>query len=274
MKVLVKKCLAFVLALSLAIGFSSLNAHNVLAASKGDVNNDSLINAEDALLVLKHAAKVTTLNNTSTADIDGDKVINANDALYILKYAAKVITSFPSNVEDNISNLISYVRKNGTKSGNYYMTFQSYDDFMSGYYVDASVAVSTNKNKDTIMLMVMYTDKDNSEDSHTTMLTLTNGNSLYSLITDLEGEGSDISLAGEAMAASDFKDEATNFDYSILSAGYIYNLYPNLVTSAKNTAQKYYPLSNKVLNTHLNSILGITLQDLGYINISPVMLDN
>lgn len=58
----------------------------------GDVNNDKLINAEDALLILKYAAKISFSPDfrLSLADINQDQQINAADALEILKYAAKV----------------------------------------------------------------------------------------------------------------------------------------------------------------------------------------
>ena len=62
----------------------------------GDVAVDGQINANDALAVLKHAAKVAVLdaNGMLFADVNGDKEVNANDALDILKYAAKMITEF------------------------------------------------------------------------------------------------------------------------------------------------------------------------------------
>lgn len=62
----------------------------------GDVNGDTNINAADALNVLKHAAKIITLDSTQfiAADVTKDTNINASDALMILKYAAKLIDSF------------------------------------------------------------------------------------------------------------------------------------------------------------------------------------
>lgn len=61
-------------------------------APTGDVNIDDIINAEDALLVLKHAAKMVTLTGQSleAADTNDDGNIDAKDALEILKYAAKI----------------------------------------------------------------------------------------------------------------------------------------------------------------------------------------
>lgn len=68
----------------------------------GDVNGDGNINASDALLVLKYAAKmdlsaekfIEAAAQTNTGDSD----INAKDALNILKVAAKILDTLP--VED------------------------------------------------------------------------------------------------------------------------------------------------------------------------------
>lgn len=62
----------------------------------GDVNADENINAQDALAVLKHAAKIQELNDVQmlAADVVKDDNINAQDALQILKKAAQIIESF------------------------------------------------------------------------------------------------------------------------------------------------------------------------------------
>lgn len=61
---------------------------------KGDCNGDKLINAQDALAVLKHAAKITILPDESVGEVTGDGLVNAQDALKILKLAAHVIEAF------------------------------------------------------------------------------------------------------------------------------------------------------------------------------------
>lgn len=62
----------------------------------GDVNGDGNINAQDALAVLKHAAKIAELDEIQqmAADVVADENINAQDALQILKKAAQIIDSF------------------------------------------------------------------------------------------------------------------------------------------------------------------------------------
>lgn len=62
----------------------------------GDVNADGNIDAADALLVLKYAAKLSEIDDVQilAANTAKDDSIDANDALQILKYAAKLIESF------------------------------------------------------------------------------------------------------------------------------------------------------------------------------------
>lgn len=62
----------------------------------GDVNSDGSINASDALLVLQHSVKLTTLDATQQilADVTDDGNINASDALAILQHSVGLIDSF------------------------------------------------------------------------------------------------------------------------------------------------------------------------------------
>lgn len=59
-------------------------------AKKGDINEDNTVNAVDALLILKHAARINILhaNQISVADLNDDSDVNAFDALEILKIVA------------------------------------------------------------------------------------------------------------------------------------------------------------------------------------------
>lgn len=59
----------------------------------GDANNDGIIDAKDALLVLKSAAKLVTMdgNRVKAADVNNDGNVDASDALQILKVAAKLM---------------------------------------------------------------------------------------------------------------------------------------------------------------------------------------
>ena len=62
----------------------------------GDVDGNSVVDASDALLVLKAAAQIETLSDAqkAVADVEKDGVIDANDALKILKFAAQIISSW------------------------------------------------------------------------------------------------------------------------------------------------------------------------------------
>lgn len=62
----------------------------------GDVNLDEVIDAADALAVLKHAAALEILEGQplENADVNFDEIIDASDALDILKKAAGLITEF------------------------------------------------------------------------------------------------------------------------------------------------------------------------------------
>lgn len=62
----------------------------------GDVDNNGKIQAVDALAVLRHLAKIETLDDTASlaADVDCDGKVKAVDALAILRYVAKIIDHF------------------------------------------------------------------------------------------------------------------------------------------------------------------------------------
>lgn len=64
----------------------------------GDINEDGAVNAEDALIVLKYAAKIDDYSEIIglyyRGDVDRNDALDATDALYILQYAADLIDSF------------------------------------------------------------------------------------------------------------------------------------------------------------------------------------
>ena len=62
----------------------------------GAVDNNGKIQAVDALAVLRHVAKIETLDDTASlaADVDCDGKVKAVDALAILRYVAKIIDHF------------------------------------------------------------------------------------------------------------------------------------------------------------------------------------
>lgn len=94
----------------------------------GDVYVDGNINATDALSVLKHAAKISTLNSNqkSMADVNKDGNINATDALWILKYAARIIDSF-DDIENELNTSKSVIDRYG-----YFYTDNEYQKEFNG----------------------------------------------------------------------------------------------------------------------------------------------
>lgn len=67
----------------------------------GDINADNEVNAQDALMALKFAAKMVEFSETAfvKGDVDDSNNVDAKDALLILKYAAKMIDKFPVEEE-------------------------------------------------------------------------------------------------------------------------------------------------------------------------------
>ena len=64
--------------------------------AKGDVNQDGTVNTEDAAVVLRVSADMTTIDacRSLAADVNFDGKVNTADAVLILKYAAGMITTF------------------------------------------------------------------------------------------------------------------------------------------------------------------------------------
>ena len=62
----------------------------------GDLNGDGKVNTADAVIVLKYAAEMITLddNQLTAGDCNRDGKVNTADAVLILKYAAEMITEF------------------------------------------------------------------------------------------------------------------------------------------------------------------------------------
>ena len=76
-----------------------VNAQNPVPSPEnltGDVNGDGKILSSDALLILRHSAKLITLDESQkkAADVNADSTINSQDALSILRFAAHLIDHF------------------------------------------------------------------------------------------------------------------------------------------------------------------------------------
>lgn len=96
------------------LGNISLEASNY---QLGDINNDNLVNALDALLVLKSSAKICELDDyqKNVADVNKDEITNTDDALQILKVAAKLdVFKINVNLSANQEYTIDKIFDSGT----------------------------------------------------------------------------------------------------------------------------------------------------------------
>lgn len=78
--------------LGVMVGLFVLQAPNMTAEAHttiiGDVDNSGVVDATDALTVLKHVVKLSSIpdNLLTISDVNFDEKIDASDALLILKY--------------------------------------------------------------------------------------------------------------------------------------------------------------------------------------------
>ncbi len=63
----------------------------------GDINNDGVVNIQDAVLVMKHVLGIETLdeNQKMAADVNGDGAINIRDVYYIMQFSLELIDKLP-----------------------------------------------------------------------------------------------------------------------------------------------------------------------------------
>ena len=62
----------------------------------GDADGNGVVNANDALLVMRYALGLVNELDMLASDVDGNGIVNANDALMIMRYVLGLITSFPA----------------------------------------------------------------------------------------------------------------------------------------------------------------------------------
>lgn len=89
--------MCFLAIILMGTGVSPIEAASVKTERLyGDCNRDNCIDAQDALEVLRYAAKISNMKKSDRkyADVNADDVVNSEDALQILKYAAKLIDEF------------------------------------------------------------------------------------------------------------------------------------------------------------------------------------
>lgn len=95
-----KKLQALLLTITLLLGTLTVSPQAIAAASLyGDSNNDSKINATDALFALKVSVGKQTCSDSlkKYIDVDNNQLINANDALFILRFSVGKLERFPAD---------------------------------------------------------------------------------------------------------------------------------------------------------------------------------
>lgn len=243
----------------------------------GDVDGSKVIDATDALCVLKNAAKLTVLDAPSliAADVDKSKIIDAKDALYILQYAAKIIVRFVFTPEENFQVLKDYIKENGVvdEAGVYSIS----RDYVAENDSDCNVeidSISYNVSKD---LITYKYDVDISDET---------GNYIYSYIIELGENESNIRLvydedSTEMFISWDMSQKIINsqlkitnfFDSNLEKEKNIATLKGSDITTAdrdkfKNDNKKYINamMHSAILSMedYLKSTLVMNLKDLGF----------
>ncbi len=99
-----KRIVSFVLTICIIIScFSSFLISAYAVTYMGDVDADSKIGSNDALLILQHATglKFLNTNQVKIADLSGDGKVNSNDALLVLQTSTGIISQKPYEGSDS-----------------------------------------------------------------------------------------------------------------------------------------------------------------------------
>ena len=97
MKIIKIVAIVFVSLCVLNISYESVNASVYSEYIEGDIDGNGMIDASDALIILKAAARLQlpSVGELSLTDFNCDMTLDAEDALLVLKKAAKLIDEFP-----------------------------------------------------------------------------------------------------------------------------------------------------------------------------------
>ena len=85
-----KKTVCAVIALTLICSLAAVFYASASDGLAGDVNGDGIVTSSDARAILRHAARIETLQDVTTADVDQNGTVNSADARLALRIAAKI----------------------------------------------------------------------------------------------------------------------------------------------------------------------------------------
>lgn len=80
--------------LEVKIRFGSVNINVALLYITGDVNSDALLDADDAIYLLRHVLLPTSYPIKQDGDVSGDGEVNTDDAIYLLRHVL-MLSSYP-----------------------------------------------------------------------------------------------------------------------------------------------------------------------------------
>ncbi len=139
---MLKNVLSFLLAV--AISFSALCFSTSADANLyGDLDGNGVINATDALMILKCAVNKLTLPKylENYADVNGDSDIDASDALLVLRKAVGKIDQFPAetNTPETANEILKkWLFEHGTVNDSYMEYVYEVDNNEYSVFYDAN----------------------------------------------------------------------------------------------------------------------------------------
>lgn len=261
-----KKSLLIILTVLFTLTF----ANYIYASELGDVNSDAQINASDALAVLKHAAKINTVD-IALADVSADGIINSTDALLILKYAARLIPDFstesitPPAVQIKTQELKDYIYNNGENYEDNYVIDSLLDDTLyvqMGYIQEGSHLYFS-------LTYAEYFEEENISLSITATLIEVDGQYVLDYYEDFYIDDSNF---GYYIAESDIDAEKiTSSDVFNFNEYDSYFYTDEDKELALDTASEFFHASFYTWNEFLKSETGLSLKDIGFSNYVPVI---
>lgn len=175
----------------------------------GDINLDDKINAKDALLTLKYAAKIIDFqwHEVSRADVNKSGDADATDALNILKYSAGIIESFDEIVVPTIAPTETVKPTDGPSGYELVdalnMDFDYYNSFIAEVEVEEDTNFTTENFPELPLTEVWTRGKIKTENAY-----------IYQLIMVLDKATCNDDILKETMAKAEALEAVTKASYN------------------------------------------------------------